>query len=364
MPKARYLLFCIFLSLALPATTVHSKRPKKPKPVITIAQMMTKAEFRAAGLHKLTHKERAALDRWLERYTLRVMTVAKGRSSTGGYEIEKVFSDGDKFIINGEVFEAQTFCFDYEKGDQVKFLEGSPIGACASAKLLNLRNQRDLRGLVRVSVFTFTSSTWCDLEWSTWKPLDASVAEYRDHVPTGGGFYRIRAHEFPILVYVGQTGRDLRERTRALSRNVYRRADDPPWNDPHTAAPGLWAWRIEEGLAYEVSVADAELAFTDRQCMEDLLLLEHRLEAEESTLCNHGRFHRRWTRPTNKKAGQGMERLPEGDKNPASGDSLDPVELRGDPGDEDWLGLSWVDTGHLDGSRTGVPKNEGVYRLN
>jgi hypothetical protein len=26
-----------------------------------------------------------------------------------------------------------------------------------------------------------------------------------------------------------------------------------PWNDPHTAAPSLWAWQDAEGFAYECS---------------------------------------------------------------------------------------------------------------
>ncbi len=58
------------------------------------------------------------------------------------YEIEVSHND-ELFIINGERFEAQTYCFDMEEGDRVIFLEGSAWGACASAELLNLRtNER------------------------------------------------------------------------------------------------------------------------------------------------------------------------------------------------------------------------------
>jgi hypothetical protein len=42
---------------------------------------------------------------------------------------------------------------------------------------------------------------------------------------------------------------------------VYKDSDDPPWNDPHTAAPALWAFRIEDGLQYELSVAECELEY-------------------------------------------------------------------------------------------------------
>ena len=56
------------------------------------------------------------------------------------YEIE-VSHDDELFIINGEKFEAKTYCFNMEEGDRVIFLEGSPFGACASAEILNLRTK-------------------------------------------------------------------------------------------------------------------------------------------------------------------------------------------------------------------------------
>ena len=58
-----------------------------------------------------------------------------GRES---YVIEVTHND-EFFIINGEKFEAQTYCLGWEEGDHVLFLDGSPDGACASATLLNLR---------------------------------------------------------------------------------------------------------------------------------------------------------------------------------------------------------------------------------
>ncbi len=54
------------------------------------------------------------------------------------YEIEVTHND-ELFIINGEKFEAKTYCLGWEDGDEILFLEGSPLGACASAELLNLR---------------------------------------------------------------------------------------------------------------------------------------------------------------------------------------------------------------------------------
>lgn len=57
------------------------------------------------------------------------------------YEIEVSHRD-ELFIINGEKFKAKTYCFNMEKGDRVIFVSGSPHGACATAKILNLRTQR------------------------------------------------------------------------------------------------------------------------------------------------------------------------------------------------------------------------------
>ena len=51
----------------------------------------------------------------------------------------------DKFLINGEVFEAKTYCLGWDEGDRVIFLEGSQNGACASAKLYNLNRKKHVR---------------------------------------------------------------------------------------------------------------------------------------------------------------------------------------------------------------------------
>ena len=56
------------------------------------------------------------------------------------YEIE--YSYDDKFfIINDEKFEAETYCFDMDKGDEVIFLEGDAYGRCKWATILNLRTK-------------------------------------------------------------------------------------------------------------------------------------------------------------------------------------------------------------------------------
>lgn len=51
------------------------------------------------------------------------------------YKIE--VSHNDKLPnINGERYEAQTYCFNTEEGDTVIFLDGSAYGACATAPCL------------------------------------------------------------------------------------------------------------------------------------------------------------------------------------------------------------------------------------
>ena len=54
-----------------------------------------------------------------------------------GYPIEVAHND-ELFVINGEKYEAKTYCLGWQEGEAILFLEGSAFGACASAKLLNV----------------------------------------------------------------------------------------------------------------------------------------------------------------------------------------------------------------------------------
>ena len=64
------------------------------------------------------------------------------------YEIEAINNMEDKLVINSEVFEAQTYCYGFEEGDRVIFIEGDANAVCASAKIFNTRNEN-------------TCSLWC-----------------------------------------------------------------------------------------------------------------------------------------------------------------------------------------------------------
>jgi hypothetical protein len=70
-----------------------------------------------------------------------------------------------------------------------------------------------------------------------------------------------------------------------------RSSQDPPWNDPHTAAPILWAYRIENAYAFEISAAEINLSYAERQCFEDYLIYSHRKFYNYSTLANFGVAH-------------------------------------------------------------------------
>jgi hypothetical protein len=195
------------------------------------------------------------------------------------------------------------------------------------------------------------------LEWSEWISLEADLPAFQEHVASDAGFYRVRAKGHDGFVYIGQTGRSLRQRTRAeLAKHVMRPEDSPPWNDPHTAAPLLWAFRHEDGLSFELSVAVADLDVQMRQCYEDVLLYLHRLEFGRSTLCNHGRRHPWWSRASNRKDARPAHRL----SVPVEYPSLQISSGDCDPLSSHWLGLSWEDFAALPVT---APNVAGVYRL-
>ena len=201
------------------------------------------------------------------------------------------------------------------------------------------------------------ASDWCDLLWTQWIPLDSTGDLFKTHVPSEPGLYRVRAHLGNGLVYVGQTGRNLLERTKALASGVYRPADNPPWNDPHTAAPLLWAHRIEDGLQFEVSATEAHLDKPTRQCLEDFLLHQHRIQYRKSTLANHGRLHPLWTRPSNRSKGRAATKR----NGPEIYPSLPVATGAESPTAPDWLGLQWS---AFEPYSHSTAKNEpGVYRI-
>jgi hypothetical protein len=212
----------------------------------------------------------------------------------------------------------------------------------------------------------FTSATWCGLQWTPWIPFSTPSAFKQ--LPSSPGLYRIRVINGNELFYIGETGRNLRERLGELRRNTMK--DTMPYNDPHTAAPSLWAWRHAERLVFECSAApfptdDKEEARVQRKGLECYLLWQYRLEFGSSTRCNYGRFHPRYVKSTDRKQGFRGHRLPEdASSNPAGGSSLPPLHLLATPAASNWMGIAWTPFAPLDISHIlKVPPSPGTYRL-
>jgi hypothetical protein len=205
------------------------------------------------------------------------------------------------------------------------------------------------------------SNNWEAFKWSDWISLDTPHKIFKQ-ITTEPGVYRIRAIGLDILVYIGQTGRNLRERLNDLRRNIY--GSIMPYNDPHTASPNLWAWYQEEKYEYECSVANVNLSKPQRQALEDMLLWKHRVETGKSTLCNYGRFHPRYLKSRGRKTDFRGYKLPPNEQNPSGGLSTAPLHSHGMPNDSDWMGLSWSPFIRFDkGVLKEIPLTKSLYRI-
>ena len=184
----------------------------------------------------------------------------------------------------------------------------------------------------------FLNPNWCDLDWSDWIPFDAPVDEF-NFFETGSGLYRVRPVGKNLLMYVGQTRRDLRERIRALVVNANK--DEMPWNDPHRCAPCLWAWSDSEGWEFEISGVSSKLNSREIQGLEAMLFWKYRTEKDETMYCNFGKFHPDYHRPKNTKTGIQGGKFPDNQKNPKGGKCWQVLPLHGNPIDSNWMKLNW-----------------------
>ena len=112
----------------------------------------------------------------------------------------------------------------------------------------------------------YFEANWCSLPWSPWVPFTAGKEEFRV-IPKKPGLYRIRSTGKDFLMYIGETSRTVYERINEL-RHTLRRTDLMPWNDPHTAAPSLWAWQDAEGYEYECSATPLDASQSGRRGMD------------------------------------------------------------------------------------------------
>jgi len=209
---------------------------------------------------------------------------------------------------------------------------------------------------------SYLERAWCGLTWAPWVGFKSSRREWKT-IPEAPGVYRVRPVGQSFLMYIGQTGRGLRERLGELRSNAL--AVVMPYDDPHTAAPNLWAWKQEENWEYESSAVPTNLPERDRKALECYLLWQYRLERRESTLCNHGRFNEKYLKPSVRKKGrQGRKLFPNEPPNLAGGPSHPPLCLEGDPLDRHWMTLDWGDTVPLTLEELGrTPHCQALYRI-
>lgn len=210
----------------------------------------------------------------------------------------------------------------------------------------------------------FLSKIWCDLNWTEWISFDSADIKT---LPTGSGVYRIRAVGGNELFFIGHTGRNLRERIGDLIRNTMRDPSQMPFNDPHTAAPSLWAWRDATGISFECSATPLTDTFSDeeRKALVHYLLWQYRLELGKSTLCNYGRIHPHYVKSRNRSTGHRGYRLSEGQLNTAENPSFPPLRLAATSHEKTWMGLEWSDLYRLDTTtnRQDIISSPGVYKI-
>jgi hypothetical protein len=136
-----------------------------------------------------------------------------------------------------------------------------------------------------------------------------------------------------------------------------------PFNDPHTAAPNLWAWSKTDSFQYEFSFTEFDKDDRLRITQESILLWLYRKEKGESTYCNFGRFNPYYTKSKNRSTGYIGRKLPnkfEQSFNP-SHKSLNEI---GNPKNQKWMGLNWtplIGLNYL--KKLEIPNSPGVYKI-
>lgn len=205
---------------------------------------------------------------------------------------------------------------------------------------------------------------WLDEDWTAWTSLDPT-GDTLGALPTEPGLYRVHHPATDELVYVGETGRSLRERVRALARGTY--ADVMPYRDPHTAAPCLWALRDRDGPGFEVSVTAPDTAVDDqhRKGLEAACIAIHRRETGTSPVANFGRIISGYEQSSYSKDGHRGGSLANGETEPNAAPGTGPLTWTSwtDTHADDWLGLDWTTPEPLGEAYQQVPTQPGVYRL-
>ena len=136
-----------------------------------------------------------------------------------------------------------------------------------------------------------------ELAWSDWRPLAGAGRDRR--LPKSPGLYRIRCIDTQQLLYIGQTGRSLRQRLGSLS-GVY--GAEIPYNDPHTVGPALWALRQDDQCDFEASVSELDGDTRSRLEHECVEISMHRVRYGHSPAFNFGHMPSGWVKSSGNNA--------------------------------------------------------------
>jgi hypothetical protein len=201
------------------------------------------------------------------------------------------------------------------------------------------------------------------LEWGEWRPMRGAGTDRA--LPTSAGLYRVRRADNGMIVYIGQTGRNLRQRLRML---VGTYAIEMPYNDPHTAAPGLWALRHRDACDFEVStlVLDGDRPYI--LGMEALAITLQRLAMGASPEISFGGMPAGYLKSSQNNArvvatGKRFRGGPDPTVGSPTPSRPVPGPIDGSPVAADWVGLAWslwmpaTDAAALSARAT------GLYRL-
>ncbi|MDW9547747.1 hypothetical protein [Sinorhizobium meliloti] len=83
------------------------------------------------------------MKRCISAAVITLFTTTTGNTATT-YEIQAAVND-ELFIINGEKFQAKTYCLGWDEGEEVIFIDGRASGICVSAELFNVNREETCR---------------------------------------------------------------------------------------------------------------------------------------------------------------------------------------------------------------------------
>ncbi len=180
---------------------------------------------------------------------------------------------------------------------------------------------------------------WLGFEWSDWsllKPRTKKISQ----VPETPGFFRIKKVGGRGLDYVGQTGRNLKERLIHLANQV--NADKRP-DDSKSSAKHLWELKDFGGGRFEFSYINPNIARSeiDRLGLENVMFAMHVRYRGKSPTVNLDR------KLNTRESESVLDRLEWG---------------MGEMTSRDWMGLDWTEPRRMK-DRMEIDCSHVVYRI-